>query len=183
MPELNEETVIKAIHRMRSLGTDTQRWEVKESVQELPKNLLETISAFSNMHGGTIILGLSEKNGFKPADSFNADKIYAQMQTIGDAMTPIVRMEVEKMRFEGRMLVIAQVPEMPKRMKPCYISKRGMYNGAFIRSGDGDRHLTAYEIDRLSESGMRTFFWTKLVDQKKRRSSILAAVQLREAAL
>ena len=74
------------------------------------------------------------------------------MQTIGDAMTPIVRMEVEKMLFEGKMLVIAQVPEMPKRMKPCYISKRGMYNGAFIRSGDGDRHLTAYEVDRLSES-------------------------------
>ena len=70
MPELNEETVIKAIHRMRSLVTDTQRWEVKESVQELPKKLLETISAFSNMHGGTIILGLSEKNGFKPVDDF-----------------------------------------------------------------------------------------------------------------
>ena len=67
-------------------------------------------------------------------------------------MTPIVRMEVEKMLFEGKMLVIAQVPEMPKRMKPCYISKRGMYDGAFIRSGDGDRHLTAYEVDRLSES-------------------------------
>ena len=152
MPELSEKTVIKAIHRMRSLGTDTQRWEVKESVQELPKKLLETISAFSNMHGGTIILGLSEKNGFKPADGFNVDKIYAQMQTIGDAMTPIVRMEVEKMRFEGQILVVAQVPEMPKRMKPCYISKRGKYDGAFIRSGDGDRHLTPYEVDRLSES-------------------------------
>ena len=37
-------------------------------------------------------------------------------------------------------------------MKPCYISKRGKYDGAFIRSGDGDRHLTPYEVDRLSES-------------------------------
>lgn len=152
MSELNDNSVIKAIRRMRGLGTDTQRWEVKESVQELPKKLLETISAFSNMHGGTIILGLSEKNGFRPAEGFNADKIYAQMQTIGDAMTPIVRMEIEKMRFEGRILVVAHVPEIPKRMKPCYISKRGKYDGAFIRSGDGDRHLTPYEVDRLSES-------------------------------
>ena len=62
MPELSEKTVIKAIYRMRSLGTDTQRWEVKESVQELPKKLLETISAFSNMHGGTIILGLPTRD-------------------------------------------------------------------------------------------------------------------------
>lgn len=158
MPELNEDTVIKAIGRMRSLGTDTQRWEVKESVQELPKRLLETISAFCNMHGGTIILGLSEKNGFKPAEGFNADKTYAQMQTIGDAMTPIVPMQLEKMRFEGRVLVVAQVPEMPKRMKPCFISKRGKYDGAFIRSGDGDRHLTPYEVDRLSESQQQPQF-------------------------
>lgn len=37
MSELNEKTLSKAIHRMRSLGTDTQRWEIKESAQELPK--------------------------------------------------------------------------------------------------------------------------------------------------
>lgn len=67
MYELNEETVIKAIRRMRTLGADALRWEVTEAVQELPKKLLETISAFSNMQGGTIILGLSEKNGFRPA--------------------------------------------------------------------------------------------------------------------
>ncbi len=152
MPELNENTVLQAIHRMRSLGSNTQRWEVKEAAQELPKKLLETISAFSNMHGGIIILGLSEKRGFKPVEGFDADRIYSQMQTIGDALTPVVRMEVEKMRFEGHTLVVAQVPEMPKRMKPCYISRRGKYDGAFIRSGDGDRHLTPYEVDRLSES-------------------------------
>lgn len=158
MSELNENTVTKAILRMRSLGTDTQRWDVKESVPELPPKLVETISAFSNMHGGTIILGLSEKNGFHPAEGFDADKVYAQMQTIGDALTPMVHMEVEKMRFEGRMLVVAQVPELPKRMKPCYIAKRGNYDGAFIRAGDGDRHLTAYEVDRLAESQCQTQF-------------------------
>ena len=89
MYELNEETVIKAIRRMRTLGADALRWEVTEAVQELPKKLLETISAFSNMQGGTIILGLSEKNGFRPAEGFDADRMYAQMQTIGDAFTPV----------------------------------------------------------------------------------------------
>lgn len=152
MSELNEKTLSKAIHRMRSLGTDTQRWEIKESAQELPKKLPETISAFSNMHGGTIILGLSEKHGFRPAEGFSADKIFAQMQTIGDLMTPVVRMEIEKMRFEGHMLVVAHVQEIPKRMKLCFITKRGKYDGAFIRSGDGDRHLTSYEVDRFCES-------------------------------
>lgn len=97
-------------------------------------------------------MGLSEKHGFRPAEGFSADKIFAQMQTISDLMTPVVRMEIGKMRFEGRMLVVAHVQEIPKRMKPCFITKRGKYDGAFIRSGDGDRHLTSYEVDRLCES-------------------------------
>ena len=88
--ELNETIAEKSrtIRRMRTLGADALRWEVTEAVQELPKKLLETISAFSNMQGGTIILGLSEKNGFRPAEGFDADRMYAQMQTIGDAFTP-----------------------------------------------------------------------------------------------
>ena len=55
--------VIDAIRRMRKVGSDTQAWEVKESVLDLPRSLPETISAFANLHGGMIILGLSERNG------------------------------------------------------------------------------------------------------------------------
>lgn len=44
--------VIDAIRRMRKVGSDTQAWEVKEAVLDLPKSLSETISAFANLHGG-----------------------------------------------------------------------------------------------------------------------------------
>ena len=73
---LADNDVVKAIQQMRQIGADTQRWEVKEAVVDVPKSLLETISAFSNMHGGTIILGLSEKNGFHPAKGFDATAIW-----------------------------------------------------------------------------------------------------------
>lgn len=146
-----KQEVIDAIRLMRRIGADTQRCEVKKSVQELPRNLPETISAFSNMHGGMIILGLEESNGFRPAVGFDADRIYKQLQTIGDRFTPVVRMEIEKVPFEGQMLVVALVNELPKDRKPCFITTRGCYEGSFIRSGDGDRHLTAYEVDQLLE--------------------------------
>ena len=146
-----KQEVIDAIRLMRRIGADTQRCEVKKSVQELPRNLPETISAFSNMHGGMIILGLEESNGFRPAVGFDADRIYKQLQTIGDRFTPVVRMEIEKVPFEGQMLVVALVNELPKDRKPCFITARGCYEGSFIRSGDGDRHLTAYEVDQLLE--------------------------------
>lgn len=148
---LADNDVVKAIHQMRQIGADTQRWEVKEAVVDVPKSLLETISAFSNMHGGTIILGLSEKNGFHPAKGFDATAICAKMQSIGDRLTPVVRMEIEQIPFENSILVVAYVPELDVNLKPCFISNRGRYEGSFIRSGDGDRHLTPYEIDRLLE--------------------------------
>ncbi len=40
-----KQEVIDAIHLMRRIGADTQGCEVKKSVQELPRNLPETISA------------------------------------------------------------------------------------------------------------------------------------------
>lgn len=148
---ISEQEVRKAILRMREIGSDTQRWEVKESVTALPKSLPETLSAFANMHGGMIVLGLSERAGFRPAKGFDANRIFSQMQTVGDLMTPVVRMEIERIIFEGAPLVVAEVQKLPELQKPCYITARGRYEGSFIRSGDGDRHLSPYEVDRLWE--------------------------------
>ena len=61
----------KTIARMRAAGTDLQSCEVKSAVGKLPKDLAESISAFSNGSGGTIVLGLSEEEGFKPASAFD----------------------------------------------------------------------------------------------------------------
>ena len=52
------------VRDLRHVATDTQDIEVKESVQRLPSSIGETVSAFANGPGGTIVLGLSEKNGF-----------------------------------------------------------------------------------------------------------------------
>lgn len=41
-----EQDVLEALEHMRQIGADTQHWEVKEAVVDLPKSLLDTISAF-----------------------------------------------------------------------------------------------------------------------------------------
>ena len=58
------ETVIR---QLKSSRTDNRSVEVKESVGKMPSTIAETISAFANGSGGTIVLGLSEKNDFEPA--------------------------------------------------------------------------------------------------------------------
>ncbi len=144
--------------------SNTQTCEVKEAVQAIPKSLTETISAFSNKEGGLIILGLSEKNDFKPVSNFDAQKIYSQLQTIGDQLTPRVRLEIELIPFESATIIAAYVPSTPPNQKPCFITNRGQYEGAFIRSGDGDRHLSSYEVDRLIETRTQPKFDIEPVD-------------------
>lgn len=46
--------------------------EVKAAAGRLPKSVAESVSALANRWGGTVILGLSEKNGFAPAAGFDA---------------------------------------------------------------------------------------------------------------
>ena len=88
----------------------------------------------------------------------DANKTYTKLQTVGDRLTPVVRMEIEKMIFENQMIVVAYVPELPKNQKPCYITQKGRYEGSFIRSGDGDRRLSPYEVDRLAEGACQPHF-------------------------
>ena len=99
--------------------------------------------------GGLIILGLSEKNGFKPAAGFDAERTCSALQAAGDKLEPMVRMEVEKVPFEGSVIVVARVPGLSPQEKPCYIRNRGQYEGSFIRSGDGNRQNSSCHGDRF----------------------------------
>jgi ATP-dependent DNA helicase RecG len=49
---------------LRRLGRDTFRVEVKRSRGGVPSTLHETLSAFANGEGGTVLLGVDEKAAF-----------------------------------------------------------------------------------------------------------------------
>lgn len=140
-----------AIERMRLIGSDTQRYEVKAAKKALPDAIAETISAFANRDGGTIILGLDEKNKFSTVPGFEAGPIHDALLRIGDDFTPPCRLEIERYPFEGAEIVVAVVEAVTLDQRPCFITKKGLRHGSFIRTGDGDKRLTDYEIERLRE--------------------------------
>ena len=148
---MNEEWLSRVVARLRSIGTDTQQYEVKESKGSLPKSMVETLSAFSNTGGGFVLLGLSEKNGFTAVEGFDARKIQDAFASACEKMSPVVRPDIELIPFEGSLVMCARVKEMHPRDKPCYIASRGMYDSSYVRTGDGDRRMTPYEIDRYME--------------------------------
>ncbi|MBB3088244.1 ATP-binding protein [Nocardioides albus] len=138
------------VEQMRRIDAEMSGVEVKAAVGGLPTTTVETISAFANLDGGTIILGLSEDDGFVPAAGFDATRIRdALANACANLVEPPCRAQVEIEEFENAAVVRLDVPELDPVEKPCYLKKPGAYGGSFIRGGDGDRLLTHYEVTQL----------------------------------
>lgn len=140
------------VNLARKINSDTADVEVKACAQGFSKDIVETLSAFANCSGGVIICGLSEKEGFVPAKNFNAKKISETFsQACADKMEPPIRATITVEEFEDSLIVLGKIPETKPYQKPCYVKNRGPYEGSFVRTGEGDRKLSRYEVDRLME--------------------------------
>lgn len=149
---MTQEELHRIVSLMRAIGKDTQQYEVKSSKKSLPKDIASTISAFANGSGGTIICGLSEKDGFAPVEGFDAQAIQdAFAEICNNKMTPPIRPDISIVPFEGTNVVVSVISELPPVDKPCFITASDKYKGSYIRTGDGDQRLSEYEVDRLLE--------------------------------
>lgn len=99
--------------------------------------------------------GLSEKNGFTPVEGFDARAMQEALSQACEKMTPVVRPVIVTCPFEGANLVFARIDEMLPRDKPCFTTALGPHGGSFIRTGDGDRRMTSYEVDRRIEEHLQ----------------------------
>ena len=89
---MDTEGLNRLVAELRSVRADTHSVEVKSAVGKLPKSLAETLSAFSNSAGGTVILGLDEGTGFRPAPGFDAVRTReALARACADDIHPPVR--------------------------------------------------------------------------------------------
>lgn len=112
-----------------------------------------------------MICGISEKDGFVPVSGFDAQSIQDSLANIcSESMFPPVRPQIQIMQFEGSAVVVATVAEMRPVEKPCYVKASNMYGGSYIRTGDGDRRLTPYEVDRLVEEHKQPKYDVEVVE-------------------
>lgn len=144
--------VHEVISRLRRAGTDLRTVEAKAAVGGLPKTIVETISAFANTDGGMIILGVDEEAGFSVLD-VNAGKLAADLgAACADQLDPPIRAEIDVVEIDNGMVVAAWIDELPAERKPCFVTSRGIERGSFVRTFDGDRVLSTYEVHVLQSS-------------------------------
>lgn len=181
------ERLASLLEVMRKAQTDLQNVEVKTAAGGVPKTLADSVSALTNGSGGIVILGLSEKDGFVPAEGFDAHaSMDALSEICANKLMPPVRAQISIEEVGGASIVVADIPETAPQDKPCYVEAKGMYKGSFIRTGDGDRLLTPYEINRLNENRAQPKFDLDVVSGatlKDLDSVLVAAVLKRQRTL
>jgi ATP-dependent DNA helicase RecG len=150
---MTDQELREIVDGLRLIGGDHAEVEAKAARSELPKRLWETLSAFSNTPGGgALILGLDEERRFEACGVQNPRKIQQDLASVCDQMEPALRPHILPHRFEGSVVVVAEVPEIDRALKPCFYKGAGQTNGSFIRVSDGNRKLSQYEVQLLLAS-------------------------------
>src|SRR6266536_6043874 len=96
---------------LRLAGGDATSIEVK-AAGGLPESLTPTLSALANLPGGgTIILGLDERAGFRPVGLADPQALKQGLAAKARGFVPPVRLDIEDGAVEGGPGVVAQVSE------------------------------------------------------------------------
>ncbi|HEU64882.1 MAG TPA: hypothetical protein ENH96_05820 [Chlamydiae bacterium] len=138
--------------------------EFKENTQSLNK-IVQTIIAFANTAGGTIIIGIKDKTKkivgiHKPLR--DEEKISS---AVADSIAPLFLPNIEIHNIRNKELLVIKVPHA---VGPFYLKKYGERDGTYIRLGSTNRKAdidTLKTLKRLSEN--ITFDELPLIKAKK----------------
>ncbi len=61
-------------------------------------------------------------------------------------MEPPVNLAMHLAQVDGHSVLAAEVAEVHPSHRPCFYRNQGMYRGSYIRTGDGERVMTEYEV-------------------------------------
>ncbi len=124
--------------------------EFKENTKSLQK-IIQTIVAFANTAGGTLIIGITDKTKevIGLANILEEEKCIAN--AIADSVSPLLIPSLQLHTWRDRDLLLISVPHS---FGPYYIKSKGIEEGTFVRFGSTNRLAdagTILEIQRLKE--------------------------------
>lgn len=135
------------LHALRRFGAEPTDVEVKSGAGGFPTSVRETLVAFANTNGGLILIGIDEEADFAVVDLPDIgnyrDRLIDMSRT---AVTPPLQVETDFVMLEGKRVLAAGVPAITADLRPAYVTAKGVTNGAYIRTGDGDRRMSEAEI-------------------------------------
>lgn len=148
-----EEPLVQAIERLRSQHNDDADYEAKSCAMTLSKSVWESVSAFANTDGGTLLLGVDENKNFTVPPQFDADKTINQfVNGMGDGSKDGAKVvspppySIHRDTLDGAQMVSVQVHENDAAHKPCYVKTKSVSTGSYKRQDDKDILLSPTEL-------------------------------------
>ncbi len=138
--------LVELVNKILQTKSESNYLEVKAAREGCPK-LLETLSSFSNQNGGGIIVfGIDETNSFEVCGVYDSADLQKKLMEQAIQMEPELRPLCTVVNIDGRTVVSAEIQEIDNDQKPCFYKGVGRLKGSYVRVGDGDRHMTEYEV-------------------------------------
>ncbi len=118
--------------------------EFKEARTDLPKSLFETICAFLNREGGTVLLGVRDDGTVVGVETAVVTKLTRNLVASAndpDKLSPICRLFPETVEVDGKTVLYVTVPQSSQ----VHRTNRTIFD----RSADGDFRVVDQEATRL----------------------------------
>lgn len=126
---------------------ESKTLEFKENTTSLQK-IIQTIIAFSNSAGGTIVIGVRDKT--KEVIGLN-DALLVEEQiasAVADSITPLLIPLFQLYTWRNKDLLIITVPHS---FVPYFLKSKGLENGTFVRLGSTNRLADKETINQIQQ--------------------------------
>lgn len=135
---------------------ETAEIEFKSAKGGFPKSFWETYSAFANTHGGTVVLGVKEKDGIFTLNNLTDDDIdklqkdfWSGVHNKNTINACILKNDdVEVGEIEGHKVILFHIPQAQRDQRPIHCTQDA-FNGTFRRNYEGDYLCGNAEVRRM----------------------------------
>ncbi|MEC4747167.1 RNA-binding domain-containing protein [Methylomicrobium sp. Wu6] len=141
--------LLEALH----LGEDRDV-EFKSANGGLPKSLWESVSAFANTEGGTIVLGVVERDGAYIVEGVRKPQVL--LKTFWDSHNNAQKLnqpvcherDISVLAVDGSEVVCIHVPRANRQQRPVFINGNPFF-GCYKRNHEGDYRCSEAEVRQM----------------------------------
>lgn len=143
---------------------ESKTLEFKERMPE-PLAIAKTACAFANGGGGTILIGVADKE--KTITGIDAQEIHILEEKIANIVysmvEPTAAVHITIHNLEGKLIL--KIDVFPGSLKPYHLKNKGEIEGTYIRVGSTNRKADIETIEELRRQRMNiSFDETSIID-------------------
>ena len=135
------------------LNKESDDVEFKSAAGGFPGSFWETYSSFANTNGGTIVLGVKEKNNVFSIDNLTSEQVEKYKKEFWRNVNNPEKIsrniltsdDVKQVELEGSNILLFYIPRAPREERPIFCTPNPD-NGTYKRDNEGDFKCTPSEV-------------------------------------